>query len=306
MEICLGTRIALGLQRHFCLVRGNRSVQATANWLSSSGATYRPIGSDVGYAHLTHYTAEYCELGDGPPLVVVPGMAGGFRLLGPIANVLAQRFRVITYQLRGEDNCFAMRRPFGLGDLVEDLGEFIRWRGLEAPAVLGVSFGAVIALEFAARFPLRLGQLAVQGVGSRFESGLIQRIASTVLSRFPLPVDNPFVNQFFNLLFGAPQQKDALFDFVTRQIWQTDQSVIAHRFHLVESFNLDAKLHRIRVPSLIMNGQRDVLVSRETMQTLGDGIAAARMLRLPRCGHLAFVTHPQLVADHVTNFMQSV
>jgi len=281
-------------------------VQATTNWLSSSGASFRPGGGDAGYAQLTHYTAEYCEWGDGPPLVLIPGMAGGFQLLGPLANILARDFRVITYQLRGEDNCFAMRRPFGLTDLVNDLGEFIRWRGLEAPPVFGVSFGGVIGLEFAARFPLRLGRLAVQGVGSRFESGLIQRIAGTVLSRIPLPADNAFVNQFFNLLFGAPQQKDGLFDFVTRQCWQTDQSVMAHRFHLVESFNLDAKLSRIRVPTLIMNGQRDVLVSRETMQALGDGIAGAQLLRLPRCGHLAFVTHPQVVGAHVKNFMVSV
>ena len=281
-------------------------MQATTHWLSRTGATYRPGGGDDGYAQLTHYTAEYCEWGVGPPLVLIPGMAGGFRLLGPLANVLARHFRVITYQLRGEDNCFAMRRPFGLSDLVDDLAEFIRWRGLEAPPILGVSFGGIIALEFAARFPARLGRLAVQGVGSRFESGLIQRIAGTVLSRFPLPADNPFVNQFFNLLFGAPQQQDELFDFVTRQCWQTDQSVMAHRFHLVESFNLDAKLHRIRVPALIMNGQRDVLVSRQTMQALGEGIAEARMLRLPDCGHLAFVTHPQLVAEHVRDFMESV
>jgi pimeloyl-ACP methyl ester carboxylesterase len=282
------------------------SVQATTHWLSSSAAPYRLGGGVSGYAQLTHYTAEYCEWGDGPPLVLIPGMAGGFRLLEPLANILARDFRVITYQLRGEDNCFALRRPFGLADLVADLREFLAWQGLETPPVLGVSFGGVIALEFAARFPHRLSQLAVQGVGSRFEAGLIQRVASTVLSRFPLPSDNPFVNQFFNLLFGGPQKQDALFDFVTRQCWQTDQSVMAHRFHLVESFNLDAKLHRIRVPALIMNGRRDVLVSLQTMQDLCDGIEKAQLMRLPSCGHLAFVTHPQMIADHVKQFLTAI
>jgi pimeloyl-ACP methyl ester carboxylesterase len=281
-------------------------VQATAKWFSSSGAFYRPGGGEVGYAQLTHYTAEYCEWGNGPPLVLIPGMAGGFRLLGPLADILARDFRVITYQLRGEDNCFAMRQPFDLSDLVSDLAEFIRWRGLESPPVVAVSFGAIIGLEFAARFPLRLGRLAVQGVGSRFESGLIHRIAGTVLSRFPLPSDNPFVNQCFNLLFGAPPEEGELFDFVTRQCWQTDQSVMAHRLHLVESFNLDARLDRIRVPTLIMNGQRDVLVSQPTMETLGEGIIGSQLLRLPRCGHLAFVSHPHMVAEHVKNFMSSV
>src|SRR5262249_18937205 len=161
-------------------------------------------------------------------------MAGGFELLGPLARLLAQRYRVISYQLRGEDNCFALRRPFDLGDLVDDLGEFLDWLCLENPAVFGVSFGAVLALEFAARYPHRLGPLLVQGTGVRYERGLLGQVAGTVLSRFPLPADNPFINQFFNLLFGSRQKKDALFDFVTRQVWQTDQSVMAHRFQLVE------------------------------------------------------------------------
>jgi pimeloyl-ACP methyl ester carboxylesterase len=280
-------------------------VQATANWVSSSGATYRSVGGVCGYAQLTNYTAEYCEWGDGPPLVLIPGMAGGFRLISQLGSLLGRHFRVITFQSRGEDNCFDLRRAFDLADLVDDLAEFISWRHLESPPILGVSFGAVIALEYAARFPMGLHRLAVQGVGSRFQAGLIHRVAGTVLSRFPLPADNAFVNQFFNLLFGSPQKRDAFFDFVTRQCWQTDQSVMAHRFHLVESFNLDAKLHRIRVPALIMNGQRDVLVSEQTMLDLCQGIAEAQLVRLPGCGHLASVTHPQLVAEHVKQFFQA-
>jgi pimeloyl-ACP methyl ester carboxylesterase len=280
-------------------------VQATARWLSSTGAAFRPEGGTGGYAQLSHYTAEYCEWGEGPPLVLIPGLAGGFRLLGPLATILARQYRVISYQLRGEDNCFAMRRPFGLSDLVNDLEEFLDVLCLERPAVLGVSFGAILALEYAVRRPHRLHRLMVQGVGARYEAGLITRVAGAVLGRFPLPTDNPFVNQFFNLLFGRPQEQDALFEFVTRLFWQTDQSVMAHRFQLVETFNLDEKLHRIRVPTLILNGQRDVLVSQRTMQDLCTGIADSELVRLPRVGHLAAVTHPETMADHVRRFMDN-
>jgi len=280
-------------------------VQATSRWLSSSGAAFRPEGGASGYAQLTHYTAEYCEWGEGPPLILVPGLAGGYRLLGPLVSILSQHYRVISYQLRGEDNCFAMRRPFGIADLVDDLEEFIDFSCLERPAIVGVSFGGILALEYAARRPHQLHRLVVQGVGSRLDAGLIQKVAGTVLSRFPLPTDNPFVNQFFNLLFGRPQERDALFDFVTRLCWQTDQSVMAHRFQLVETFNLDDKLHRIRVPTLILNGQRDVLVSQRTTRSLCDGIAGAELVRLPRVGHLGAVTHPETIADHVHRFIEA-
>jgi pimeloyl-ACP methyl ester carboxylesterase len=282
---------------------GEQGVKASSEWLAAAGADFSAGEGTIGCAQLTHYTAEYHEWGEGPPLVLVPGLAGGFGLLGPLARLLAKHYRVISYQLRGEDNCFALRRPFDLQDLVADLAELLDWLCLEMPAVLGVSFGGVLALEFAARYPHRLDRLMVQGVGARFERGLIQQVASTVLNRFPLPADNPFVNQFFNLLLGAPPEDEALFDFVTRQCWQTDQSVMAHRFGLVESFDMDAKLRRIRIPTLVLAADRDVLVSSRSLARLCDGLPDRRFRRLPDCGHLAFVTRPELVARRVREFL---
>jgi pimeloyl-ACP methyl ester carboxylesterase len=278
-------------------------VKASTGWLASTGAMFRAGGGTPGCAHLTNYTVDYCEWGDGPPVVIIPGLAGGYELLGPLAKHLAKDFRVISYQLRGEDNCFALRRPFDREDLVSDLAELLDCLCLEKPTIMGVSFGGVLAMEFAAKHPYRLKDLIIQGAGSRFERGLFQQVAGTVLSRFPLPSDNPFVNQFFNLLFGGATKKDALFDFVTRQIWQTDQSMMAHRFHLVESFDINGRLERVRVPTLILAGDKDVLVTSRTLTELVKGIENSQLKRLPRCGHLAFVTNPTMVADKVRRFL---
>jgi pimeloyl-ACP methyl ester carboxylesterase len=279
-----------------------RAVKASPDWLDSIGAEFSPEPAITGYAHLTKYTVEYCEWGDGPPLVLVPGLAGGTGLLGPLARCLAPHFRVISYQLRGEDDCFALRRPFELVDLTRDLAEFLDWHCLESPTIFGVSFGGVLALEFAARFPHRVQELVVQGAGVRFEQGLLQRVAGTVLSRVPLPTDSPFINQFFNVLFGSPQKESSLFQFVTRQCWRTDQSVMAHRFRLAESFDISGRLGRIQAPTLVLAGRRDILVSERSLRELCGGIADAELVRLPDCGHLAFVTRPDCIAELVRRF----
>jgi pimeloyl-ACP methyl ester carboxylesterase len=272
--------------------------------LATTGAEFSAGAGKSGCAHLTYYTVEYREWGDGPPVVLVPGLAGGFELLGPVARLLAQDFRVISYQLRGEDDCFALRRQFDLSDLVGDLREFLDWYGLESPAVFGVSFGGILALEFAARYPARLSELIVQGVGARYERGLLPRVAGTVLSRFPLPADNPFINQFFNLLFGGRQEPGPLFEFVTRQCWQTDQSMMAYRLRLVEQFNMACRLRKVRVPALVLAAERDLLVSERSLQALCDGIRGSTLVRLPGCGHLAFVTHAERVAAEVKRFLE--
>jgi pimeloyl-ACP methyl ester carboxylesterase len=244
----------------------------------------------------------YREWGEGPPLILVPGLAGGYELLGPLARILSRRFRVISYQLRGEEDCFALRRRFELADLARDLAEFLDWHCLESPAVMGVSFGGVVALEFAARFPHRLESLVLQGTGARFQQGLLHRVAGTVLSRFLLPADNPFINQFFHLLFGG-RQTGPVFEFVTRQCWQTDQSVMAYRYRLVEQFDMTGRLGRVRVPALALAGERDLLVPDDSLRELCLGMPDCRLVRLPGAGHLAFVTQPDRVAEEVCDFL---
>jgi pimeloyl-ACP methyl ester carboxylesterase len=213
-------------------------------------------------------------------------------------------FRVITYQPRGEDDCFALRQCFSMRDLVEDLRELLDHFQLESPPVLAVSFGGVLALELAAAYPWRVSSLILQGVGARFEQGLLQQVASIVLSRYPLPADNPFVNQFFNLLFGGKTRPGPLVDFVTQQIWQTDQGVMAHRFHLVETTDLTPRLAQVRVPALLMAGNRDLLVSDESLRDLASGLARSRVVRLPGAGHLAFVTRAERIAEEVRRFLK--
>jgi pimeloyl-ACP methyl ester carboxylesterase len=145
--------------------------------------------------------------------------------------------------------------------------------------------------------------LVLQGVGPRFEPGLLQEVAGLVLSRYPLPANNPFVNQFFNLFFGSKQKPGPLFDFVTRQCWQTDQGVMAHRFGLVEQVEFADRVAGVRAPTLLLAGQRDLLVSAAGLDELARRFPDARAVRLGGCGHLAFVTHPERLAAETRSFL---
>lgn len=271
-------------------------------WLTSHGVLIDAASGHIGHAQLSNYTATFRIWGDGPPLVLIPGLAGGIDLVTPMARLLSRHFRVIAYQLRGEEDCFALRRRFAMSDLVDDLHEFIGWHGLERPHVFGLSFGGVIGLEYSMRFPNRLASLSLQGVGAKMDSNLVKLIAGMVLSAYPLPADNAYVNQFFNLLFGRGPQPRHLLDFVTRHSWQTDQSVMTHRFRMIRRLNLKPKLDRVRAPVLVMAAVRDVLISDASLIDLCEGLDDVTFVRLPKGGHLAFVANPERVAEEVTRF----
>lgn len=251
------------------------------------------------------------RMGKGEPLVLVPGLAGSWRLLLPLAHRLARRFQVITYGLRGDGPQLlgysgSRCGVWDIGGHADDLASLIDQMGLERPTVLGVSFGGAIALQMAVEHPQRLGSLIVQGADSRFPVTIGSSIARRVLERFPLPADNGFLNQFFNLLHGAKPEPGPLVDFVVERIWDTDQSVIAQRLAQLERFDLADRLWRIDVPTLVLAGSKDAIVPAARQAQLARSIPGARLETLEGAGHIGFLTHRHELARRVVRYLGKV
>src|SRR5262245_516854 len=131
---------------------------------------------------------EVIRLGRGDPLVLVPGLAGSWKLLLPLVSRLSRHFEVITYGLRGDGLLSAafmspQNRVWDMSGHADDLLSVIDQLGLECPAVFGVSFGGAVALEFAIEHPSRLRALVVQGAGATFRTSIGSSIARRVLER---------------------------------------------------------------------------------------------------------------------------
>lgn len=243
------------------------------------------------------------RVGSGEPIVLIPGLAGGWRLMAPLALRLARRFEVTICGLRGD------RFPAGCGwarevsDHARDVAEVLSQFRIERPSILGVSFGGAIALELACEHPQHVGALAVVGAAARFRQTIGSTIARRVLERFPLPSDNRFVNQFFNLLQGGAPQPAALMEFVVEKCWDTDQSVMARRLGLLESYDVTDKLWQIDTPTLVIAGSRDVIVPPSASRALASAIPGARFEQLEGAGHVGFLSHrlelSQLLASHL-------
>jgi pimeloyl-ACP methyl ester carboxylesterase len=242
---------------------------------------------------------EVVEIGRGEPIVLVPGLAGGWRLLAPLARKLAKQNRVILYGFRDELDPLSSRPARQVSDHARDLSGLIGTLGLERPTVFGVSFGGAVALELAVDEPSRVGRLILFGVESRFRSTIASTIARRVLERFPLPGDNPFVNQFFNLFHGGKPQPGPIPRFIIERCWETDQGVMARRLAMLENFDVTDRLWRVDAPTLVLAGSKDVVVPTTRQKALAASIAGARFESIQDAGHVGFLTHSHEVAQHV-------
>ena len=266
-----------------------------AEWLMSDHS----LEGRARQVRLGDVRVEVVEVGKGEPVVLVPGLAGGWKLLAPLARKLAKRNRVILYGFRDEADPLSSRAARHVGDHARDLSLLIGALGLERPTVFGVSFGGAVALEFAVDEPHRVGRLILSGVESRFRSTLASTIARRVLERFPLPGDNPFVNQFFNLFHGGKPAPGPLPRFIVERCWETDQGVMARRLAMLESFDVTDRLWRVEAPTLVLAGSKDVVVPPARQKALAASIAGARFEPIEGAGHVGFLTHSADVARHV-------
>ncbi len=117
---------------------------------------------------------------DGPQVVVLHGGPGAPGHMAPVARGLADAFRVLEPYQRGSGE-----RPLTVARHVEDLRELVDSRcGGSAPAFVGCSWGAMLALAFAAAHPDRAGPLVLIGCGT-FDLAARARMKEILDERMP-------------------------------------------------------------------------------------------------------------------------
>jgi pimeloyl-ACP methyl ester carboxylesterase len=67
--------------------------------------------------------------------------------------------------------------------------------------------------------------------------------------------------------------------------------------------HLDGRLSQVRIPVLVMWGDRDTEVVRSQMETLAKTIPDADLVVLPGAGHYGFIDAPSAYAAAVRSFL---
>jgi pimeloyl-ACP methyl ester carboxylesterase len=241
---------------------------------------------------------EYVAFGSGDPILLLHGLCGGPDLVEPLAKELAKYRRVIVPQLRGEEWSFCVR-SFSLSDLVADVSALMEALRLEKPALMGVSFGAAVALEVAIANPNRISELIVQGAAGRFRSGVFVDVAKAVLGRLPLDEMSPVVTRFFRVLCGRKKPTREQFHSILESCWSTDQIVMAQRLAMLDGYDVTGRVGDVNVPATVVIGSEDVLIGAGDAEALANEFPDGDCHVLEGAGHLACVTHAAAIAQAV-------
>jgi pimeloyl-ACP methyl ester carboxylesterase len=203
-----------------------------------------------GFVRVPEAEVHYVEAGEGPPVVLVHGLAGSWRWWGPILETLTREHRVLAFDLPG----FGLSRGsklFSLKSAGEQVCQIMGALGLEQADLIGHSMGARICMDVAARCPERVRKLVV-------------------VSAVGQPWGKPRVMVGWDLLregwVNAPKYPELIKEDTSRVKWL---ELCLTTYELL-SDDFSDRLGQITAPTKIIWGGRDVL----TPPALGEQLAA--------------------------------
>lgn len=247
-------------------------------------------------------------------------------------NYFNKKYRVVALDLRGHGQSGLPRDlDYHPDRLAEDLKSAVDYVEPDRFVIAGHSMGGFTAFKFyehfASEYDGRLRGLAIiDSTGTDLVDGLM--LGSLVRRIYPQPLSslmvalgrNNLVSDFVKGLikdsnlaytvvrwgaFGRKPRGDDV-EHVREMVLNTPMTTICLAAKACLDFRYDYFLPEVRVPTLLMVGQRDKLTSREVNQTTADLLPDSKLVVFPDAGHCTLLERRERFNDELGKFVEEV
>ena len=250
--------------------------------------------------------------GQGPTLLLIPGIQGRWEWARPAVQALARNHRVVTYSLSGERESVPPLVPQSFDDFVRQALNALN-RVTSGPAVLcGVSYGGLIALRLAVRHPDRVrGVILASPLNADFapDARIRRWVAHPRLMAPAFLVGSPGrIVPELRAAHGTSWMPRALglLGRVVRAPHSPDR--MADRVRMIETEDFVEDCRRLHKPTLLITGEPglDRIVPTEASCRMLEWLPDARHVTLAHTGHWGLVTRREAFAREVAHFVETL
>jgi len=259
----------------------------------------------------------YISAGTGEPVILLHGGQGDYRSWEPQMAALSRYYRVISYSRRYN---FPNQNPQTATNhsvLVEaaDLAALIKALHLKRANLVGTSMGAATALTLAIEHPnmvrsLVLAEPPLLAWAKHFQDGALyedfmRRIQDPARDAFAAGNDEAAM-RFFVDGFAMPGRFDKLAPEARLGVMQN-----AGFFRMMTRSQDPypdlprAQLRGLRLPVLVITGEKTVEIHRRIDEELSKAIPRARSATIPNAGHGSPRENPGAFTEVVENFLET-
>ena len=232
--------------------------------------------------------------GAGPALVLGAGLGGAASWWAPNRAALAERFTVITFDQRGTGR--SSKVPVAsIEQMAADLIAVLDAAGVDAAHYLGHSTGGAIGIAAALDHPGRLRSLLIYA--STTHGDAYRRRVFALRERLLAALGADAYAQYTTLLLYPPYWINANADRLAAMEKQAagalgPAEVQASRLAAILEFDRRAELPAIRIPTLVLCADDDILTPRYFSEEYARLIPGARTRWEPRGGYALSRTEP--------------
>lgn len=175
---------------------------------------------------------------------------------------------------------------------------FLDALGAERAVIAGHSMGGAIAQQFALSYPERTAGLILVSTGARL------RVAPPILDGLQRDYDAT-LDLVIRYAWG-PNTPEQMVKLGRAQLAETKRQVAANDYAACDAFDVMNRLSEISVPTLVISGTADQMTPPKYAAFLAEKIPGARLAMIEGAGHMVMLEQPELVTQHVTEFLALV
>jgi pimeloyl-ACP methyl ester carboxylesterase len=266
------------------------------------------------YATIDGVRINYTEAGEGEPLLLIMGFGmPGEAWLGSLPFLGG--FRAIYFDNRGTGQSDKPGGPYTIERMADDAAGLLHHLGIGRAHIYGISMGGMIAQELALRHPekvrsLVLGCTMCGGMQSKLGEPEVIDTLLDVMRNFGKPDPAAWVERQLPILFAPEWVKEnpairEMMTMVVPLIPPTPPDTADHAMAGIAEWSTYERLPRLDVPTLIVHGDRDVIIPVENAHILAQRIPGSQLYIIEGSGHGYPAQDP--VGSHiaVTEFLRS-
>ncbi len=249
---------------------------------------------------------KYEVRGSGPLLLLLHAFPLGMSMWDAQAEALAPSCRLARFDARGFGGSALGTLPFTMERIADDAAAVLDALAAPKAVVGGCSMGGYAALAFARRHPRRLAGLVLQDTRAGADSDETKAYRATLAARVLAEGAQPAVEAFLPKLLGATTQrtKPALVELVRERILAAPREAIANALRgLAAREDSRPTLASLKVPTLVLVGEEDLLTPPSESELMAAAIKGARLETIPQAGHLANLENAPAVNAAIARFL---
>jgi pimeloyl-ACP methyl ester carboxylesterase len=171
-------------------------------------------------------------------------------------------------------------------------------------ALVGLSMGGYISLEMMRLAPERVSKLALMDTTARPDSPEQTKVRNDQIALARNGGYGKIAYAAMPMLLHA-HENTTLRNIVVQMAVETGaDAFIQQQQAIIGRADSRPLLAEIRCPTLVLVGEQDRLIPPDRSQELAAGIAGARYVAIPDCGHISTIEQPQLTTQALVEWMR--